>query len=130
LLGIVADGGPEEDISEEVQAAYHMQAADRSKQHSSAPTFSVSSNIAADPPLIPLDVEKADANSASYFGAVVQLAIISQKILTSIYSAGTMIRSSGDIQQDTTLLGQRLDHWHASLPADFRLREQARAERI
>jgi hypothetical protein len=103
-----------------------MQAADRSKQHSAAPTFSVSSNIAADPPLIPLDVEMANANSASYFRAVVQLAIISQNILTSIYSAGTMIRSSGDIQQDITLLGQRLDQWHASLPADSRPREQAR----
>ncbi len=93
---------------------------------SNSPTFSVSSNIAANPPLMPVGSRTTDANPSSYFRAVIQLSIISQNILTSLYSAGTMIRSPNDIQQDTYLLSQRLDQWASSLPPEFRSHESSR----
>jgi hypothetical protein len=105
---------------------YHTQAANRSREHSTTPAFSVSSNIMADSPLSPVHFGTTDANSASYFRAVVQLSIISQSILTSLYSAGTMIRASNDIQQDVVLLGQRLDQWLSSLPEEFKPQELSR----
>ncbi|KAI1663940.1 Fungal specific transcription factor domain containing protein [Pyrenophora tritici-repentis] len=67
-----------------------------------------------------------DISSVSYFRAVVQLSIITQSVLTSLYSAGTMIRSSDDIQRDIALLDQRLDQWARSLPPEFRLYEAPR----
>ncbi|KAF1829453.1 hypothetical protein BDW02DRAFT_509885 [Decorospora gaudefroyi] len=112
---------PEEDISEEVEAAYRIHAANVSMSHSISPTSSVSFNVGANPPLTPVGLGTKGAKSASYFRAVVQLSIISQSILTSLYSAGTMIRSAVEIQQDTALLSQRLDEWVSSLPAEFRL---------
>ncbi|KAK7178420.1 hypothetical protein DPSP01_014092 [Paraphaeosphaeria sporulosa] len=67
----------------------------------------------------PLSFGVADANSGSYFKAVVQLCIISQSILTSLYSAGTMIRSPGDLQQDIVQIGKRIDNWAVNLPVNF-----------
>ena len=93
---------------------------------SDSPTLSASSNIAANPPHMAIGSRTTDANSGSYFRAVVQLSIISQNILTSLYSAGTMIRSPSEIQQDTSLLGQRLDQWSSSLPPEFRSHEGLR----
>ncbi|OAG07114.1 uncharacterized protein CC84DRAFT_1117220 [Paraphaeosphaeria sporulosa] len=61
----------------------------------------------------------ADANSGSYFKAVVQLCTISQSILTSLYSAGTMVRSPSDLQQDILQIGKRIDDWAANLPVNF-----------
>ncbi|KAF2447068.1 hypothetical protein P171DRAFT_409437 [Karstenula rhodostoma CBS 690.94] len=61
----------------------------------------------------------AEANSGSYFKAVVQLCVISQSILTSLYSAGTMIRSPNDLQQDIFQIGKQIDDWAASLPMNF-----------
>jgi hypothetical protein len=110
----------EKDISEEGAAAYRMHTANASTLHSSSPTSSASPNVAANPPLTRVRPGSTDANSGSYFRAVVQLSIISQNILTALYSAGTMIRSPSDIQQNTALLGQRLDQWASSLPAELR----------
>ena len=93
---------------------------------SDSPTFSASSNIAANPPHMAIGSRATDVNSGSYFRAVVQLSIISQNILTSLYSAGTMIRSPSEIQQDTHLLSQRLDQWSSSLPPEFRSHEGLR----
>ena len=109
-----------------VEAVYQAQAPDRSRGHSATPTSSVSSDIAVDPPRIPVHLGTTDASSASYFRAVVQLSIISQSILTSLYSAGAMIRSSSDIQQDIAVLGQRLEQWLSSLPAEFKPQELSR----
>ncbi|KAL5405047.1 hypothetical protein PMIN04_012442 [Paraphaeosphaeria minitans] len=61
----------------------------------------------------------ADANSGSYFKAVVQLCVISQSILRSLYSAGTMVRSPSDLQQDIFQIGTRIDDWASNLPVDF-----------
>ena len=60
-----------------------------------------------------------EANSGSYFQAAIQLSIITQSIMTSLYSAGTMIRSQTELQQDMTQLGLRLDMWFNSLPSEF-----------
>ena len=86
--------------------------------HSAA--FSASSSVTANPPLTPLNPGTTSVGSGAYFRAVVQLSIITQNVLTSLYSAGTMIRSPSDIQQDATLLSQRLDQWVSSLPSEFR----------
>lgn len=67
---------------------------------------------------------KSDANRGSYFKAVVQIAIITQNIFTSLYSAGTMMRTAGESQQDISRLGQRLDQWASSLPSDFSFRDR------
>jgi hypothetical protein len=61
----------------------------------------------------------AEANSGSYFKAVVQLCIISQSILASLYSAGTTTRTPGDLQQDIHQIRQQLDDWVAQLPVNF-----------
>lgn len=59
------------------------------------------------------------ANCGSYFKAVAEMGIITQNVLTSLYSAATMIRSPGDIQRDMCELGNRLDQWVVSLPSEF-----------
>ena len=60
-----------------------------------------------------------EANSGSYFKATVQLTTITQSILTSLYTAGTKIRSPDDLQHGILQLGQRLDDWVAKLPLEF-----------
>jgi hypothetical protein len=110
---------PEDDIPEEVEATYRMQTANASTQHSATPTFNGSHTPSVDPPLIPLGPGRTDAHSGSYFRAVVQLSIICQNILTSLYSAGTMVTPQSDTKQDMALLSKRLDQWLSSLPAEF-----------
>ena len=64
------------------------------------------------------------ANSGSYFRATLQLSVITQHILTSLYSPSTILRAPGYIQQETITLAERLDAWVCSLPIDFNPREQ------
>ena len=64
-------------------------------------------------------VARADANAGSYFKAVAQMATITQTILSSLYSASTLVRALGELQHDINHLSQRLDNWIASLPAEF-----------
>lgn len=59
------------------------------------------------------------ANSGAYFKATVQMGIITQSILASLYSVGTMIRSPDELQQDIIELSQRLDNWVTRLPVEF-----------
>jgi len=82
--------------------------------------FPVSSNVAANRPVTPQGFAKPNTGPGLYFRAGVQLSIITQNILTSLYSAGTMIRSPSDVQQDSTFLRQRLDQWVSSLPLELR----------
>ncbi|KAL5372128.1 hypothetical protein DPSP01_013742 [Paraphaeosphaeria sporulosa] len=58
-------------------------------------------------------------HSGSYFRAVVQLSIISQSILTSLYSAGSTIRSLADLQKDAVQIGTRIDDWAVKLPINL-----------
>ncbi|PVI05708.1 hypothetical protein DM02DRAFT_70300 [Periconia macrospinosa] len=76
-------------------------------------------SVYTDPPSTPTGLRRPDANSGSYIKAVVQMGIITQSVLTGLYSAGTMIRSPVEIQQDIIQLGQRLDNWAATLPNEF-----------
>jgi hypothetical protein len=59
---------------------------------------------------------KLETDSVSYFKATVQIAMITQSILVALYSAGTTVRSLGDIQQDITLHDAQLREWVVSLP--------------
>jgi hypothetical protein len=67
---------------------------------------------------------RAGANSGSYFRAVIELSIVTQDILTSLYAAGTNMRSGGDSQQEIRRLGQLLDKWITSLPSEFNFQTQ------
>lgn len=61
----------------------------------------------------------ADDNSGLYFKAAVQLYTSTQGIITSLYTAGTMMRSPDEIQQDIVQLDQRLDDWLEKLPREL-----------
>jgi hypothetical protein len=102
---------------EEVAAAYVYT---RDSTSSNLASFPISSNVGANSPMTPQSFAAADTSSGAYFKAGVQLSIITQNILTSLYSAGTMIRSPSDVQQDTTFLSQRLDQWFSSLPLELK----------
>ena len=108
---------PEQRMPEETTAAF-ANVGKATGSHSAA--FPVSSNVTTNSPLTPMGFGTIKINQGSYFRAVVQLSIITQNILTSLYSAGTMIRSPSDVQQDTTLLSQRLEQWVSSLPLKLR----------
>lgn len=60
-----------------------------------------------------------ESDSGGHFKAAVQLCVITQSILVTLYTAGTKIRSPDDLQQDIVQLDQRLDDWLARLPAEF-----------
>ncbi|KAF2740060.1 hypothetical protein EJ04DRAFT_531172 [Polyplosphaeria fusca] len=64
------------------------------------------------------------ANDGSFLRVTVQLGLITQNIVTSLYSAGTLIRSLGDIQHDIVQYSQRLDSWLGALPSEFRFHNQ------
>lgn len=113
---------PEENISDEIEAVYRMRQGSTTVLHAVSPTFSVSSNNASD---MTGNAGIAEPNSGSYFRAVVQLSVITQKILMSLYSAGTSLRTSNEVQQDTVQLLQRLDQWATALPMEFNSQDPA-----
>ncbi|KAF2636492.1 hypothetical protein P280DRAFT_473040 [Massarina eburnea CBS 473.64] len=67
---------------------------------------------------------RIDANEGSFIRAIAQMGIITQSILSGLYSAGTMVRSSFAVQQDIIELKRRLENWVQSLPAEFDFRIQ------
>lgn len=69
--------------------------------------------------LTPTGLGIVDADSGLCFKAAAQLSTITQSILTSLYSAGTMVRTPSDIQLNMTQLGARLDQWVAALPIEL-----------
>lgn len=117
----------EDNNSEEIEAAYRMRKGSTTAPSAASPTFSVSSNSGFD---LSSNVGIAEANSGSYFKAVVQLSIITQNILTSLYSAGTILRSSSGIQQDTMQLVQRLDQWVSVLPVEFNSQDPSNNQKM
>lgn len=104
-----------EQISDEIEAAYRMRKG--SSSFMSMPQCW--SNGIVDPARTPVGLGTTEANSGSYFKAAVQLSIITQSILTSLYSASTMVRSAGENQHEMAQLGQRLDQWVLSLPKEL-----------
>ncbi|KAF2712112.1 hypothetical protein K504DRAFT_531255 [Pleomassaria siparia CBS 279.74] len=106
---------PEDQVSEELVD-------DEVSRHAPMNSMSLSfdssfSHDMLNPSLVSHSMGAIGANRQSYFRGVVELGIISQNILSSLYSAGTMIRSLADIQQDMVQLSQRLDRWVVSLPS-------------
>lgn len=65
-----------------------------------------------------LDLEAA-ANATNHFRARVQLAIITQKIFTNLYSATTVSKTWQRVQEEITALGQEVDQWYRSLPREY-----------
>jgi hypothetical protein len=63
------------------------------------------------------------ANSGSFFTAAVQLSIITQSVLVSLYTTSTVIRSAEENQHEMARLGQRLDRWVLSLPKRFNFQD-------
>lgn len=47
--------------------------------------------------------------------------MVTQDILTSLYPANAMVRSSGEVQQEMARLSQRLEEWTTLLPVEFNL---------
>ncbi|ORY07939.1 fungal-specific transcription factor domain-domain-containing protein [Clohesyomyces aquaticus] len=68
---------------------------------------------------VAMGLDEVPANSTSYFKALCLMGIITQDVLSTLYSAGTMIRKSADIQTLTLELSERLDGWRSSLPCEF-----------
>ncbi|KAH6612982.1 fungal-specific transcription factor domain-containing protein [Boeremia exigua] len=64
-----------------------------------------------------------NTNPGSFFTATVQLYMIIQDILTSLYSANSLVRAAQETQQTMVDLGQRLDQWALSLPKEFNFHE-------
>ena len=67
----------------------------------------------------PSITEPPVANCGSFFKAIAQVGLITQEVLSSLYSAATMIRLIASVQQDTIQLSRRLDQWVAGLPSEF-----------
>lgn len=105
---------PEDRLSDELDSVYHARKQSTS-HHYSNPSY--------DTPVTPTNLKSFEANSGSYFKAVIQLSILTQNILTSLYSVGTMIRSPSEIQHDVSQLNQRLDQWSTSLPQEFNFQQ-------
>lgn len=94
---------------------------DRFTEEAAARRSSSTSTVTGylDSPVTPTGFGKSDPNPGSYIKAVVQMGIITQSILSGLYSAGTMMRSSAEIQHDIIQLGKRLDNWASTLPQEF-----------
>lgn len=106
----------EDHISDQAEAAYRV------RKKSSTSIVSAShgwSQGPIDSPRTPVGFGPMEANSGSYFKASVQLSIIIQSILTSLYNPSTTVRSPADIQSDMAQLDQRLDQWVLALPQEF-----------
>jgi hypothetical protein len=64
-----------------------------------------------------------EANSGSYFNATVQLAMITERILTSLYSASSTMQTPEELQQNIHQVARRLDQWVMLLPAALNYHE-------
>lgn len=106
----------EEHISDQMDAAYRTRKTSTTSLMSGAHSWPTNS---IDPPHTPLSFGTTDANSGSYFKAAIQLSIIIQSILTTLYNPSTIVKSAVDIQQEMVQLNHRLDQWALSLPQEF-----------
>jgi hypothetical protein len=115
----------EEGISDNLEATFHLRQSDLvpSPMNPVHLTFPTSLGYAFDPPSNHSGLGTPEANSGSYFRAAVQLSIITQHILTSLYSAGTTIGPPEEVQHEVYLLRQRMEQWIVSLPTEFNFQE-------
>lgn len=121
---------PEDEITDDMESLNRLRRASTMSTSTSistlAPTSPTYTNHYStggmDVPRTPITFPISGANPGSFFRAVVQMGTITQSILSSLYTAGTMIRPSGELQQDIALLNRRLDEWVTALPAEFDFR--------
>lgn len=78
----------------------------------------------------PILSRKPQANPGAYFKAIVQLATITQAVLSTLYSSVSLERLIGELQQDVRNLGQQLDDWLAALPVEFDFQSRGLHEQI
>jgi hypothetical protein len=76
-----------------------------------------------DPPHTSTSANTMEANSGSYFKATVQLALITESILISLYPASTTMRAPEELQQIIHQVARRLDQWVMLLPAALNYHE-------
>ncbi|KAJ4994504.1 C6 transcription factor [Stagonosporopsis vannaccii] len=110
----------EEQISDRTEATF------RRRMGSTPGLVSTSrgwSSGSIDSPRTPVGLGTTEANSGSYFRAAVQLSIITQSILTSLYTASTIIRSPAENQHEMAQLSQRLDQWVLALPRELNFQD-------
>ncbi|KAH6618851.1 C6 transcription factor-like protein [Boeremia exigua] len=108
----------EEQISDKLEAVYR-------KRIGSTSNFATPRRWSTGPmdsPHTPIGLGTTEANSGSYFKAAIQLSIITQSVLTSLY-ASTIVRSTGETQLEMAQLSQRLDQWVLSLPREFNFQD-------
>lgn len=110
----------EEQISDQTEAAFRMR---RSSFTSLIPTPHTWFSGPMDPPRTPVRLGTMEANPGSFFKVAIQLSIIVQNILNSLYTASTVVRSAAENQHEMTQLGQRLDQWVLSLPTEFNFQD-------
>jgi hypothetical protein len=103
----------EEKILAQMEAAFQMR---KSSLTSLISTPHTGASGPIDPPRTHVGLGTTDTNSGSFFTAAVQLSIITQSVLVSLYTTSTIIRSAAENQHEMARLGQRLDQWVLSLP--------------
>jgi len=106
----------EQQIADDIDLVNRLR---RASSASAVSSLTVSPAMPGELPRTPPGLAIPEANSGSYFKAAVEMGIITQSILSSLYSARTMIRSPEELQHDTQQLTQRLDNWVTKLPADL-----------
>lgn len=110
----------EEQISDQMEAAFRM------RKRSSTSLIAAShawSNGYIDPPHTPVGLGTPEANSGSFFKATVQLSIITQSVLNSLYTTSISLRSPTEIQNEMAQMSQRIDQWVLSLPREFNFQD-------
>ncbi|KAF3048120.1 hypothetical protein E8E12_010551 [Didymella heteroderae] len=110
----------EEQISNQMEAVLRMRKSSSASLISTPHTWSTGP---IDPPRTPVGLGTTDANSGSFFKVAVQLSIITQSVLTSLYTASTIVRSGTENQHEMAQLSQRLDRWVLSLPREFNFQD-------
>lgn len=110
----------EEHICSQAEAAFR-------KRLGSTPGFSSTSRSWSsgpiDPPRTPVGLGTTEANSGSYFKAAVQLSIITQSIITSLYTASTATRTTSEKQHEMVQLSQSLEQWVLALPRELNFQD-------
>ncbi|KAF1924635.1 uncharacterized protein M421DRAFT_71819, partial [Didymella exigua CBS 183.55] len=112
----------EEQITDQLEAAFRMR---KSSSTSIILTPHTWSSGAIDPSHALVGLSTTEANSGSFLKAAVQLSSILQSVLTSLYTASTVVGSVAEEQHEMAQLDQRLDQWVLSLPSEFNFQDPA-----
>ncbi|KAF2829918.1 hypothetical protein CC86DRAFT_285140 [Ophiobolus disseminans] len=106
----------------EGQASEGMAHASCADQRTDSPV-SISSNMAFGSRRNSAGFVRRESNPGSYFRTVAELSVITQSILSELYSAGTISQTFEDIQRSISQIGRRLEQWLKTLPIGFNLQQ-------